>query len=571
MKPKVLVVDDSPAVAALLVRLLENQGCEVAAAGNGRQGLALAESFRPDVALLDVMMPEMDGIELCRRLKADARHEGLYVILVTAMSENEDIIRGLDAGADDYIAKPFCKEVLAARLRSGLRIKAHGDALAQANCRLREEIAERRRAEAEAHSLRRRIEFVLEASRTGLDVIDAHLNICYVDPARQKRYGDPAGRKCYEYFCGRGAHCADCGVLEALRTGRQVVRERVFPGEPDRPVEVTSFPFEEDGRVFVAQVSVDLSQRKMLQAQTLRAQRLEALARLAAGLAHEINTPNQYVADNLRFLQSVCHEMGAALDALRRLAHAPEVQAARPDLVQAVFETLTPAELDELRRDVPRALAEALAGVGEVSRVVAAVQKFAALRRREKALVDLNELVANALEVGRLEERGAVEVRAELDPELPPVACVASEIAETVLELIRGAAWAGQAAFDRDPPGSTRRTTLTLRTRTEPGYAVIEADDDAPPLSAHERERLFDPLVPSRAPNGLPQRTLALVHATVVQHHGGSVEVTDSPAGGTRVVIRLPLADNPAPKFPRLTNSLPLATFPGADRRAGHV
>lgn len=573
MKPKVLVVDDSPAIAALLVRLLDNQGCEVAVADNGRQGLALAHSFRPDVALLDVMMPEMDGIELCRRLKADACHQGLYVILVTAMSESQDIIRGLDAGADDYIAKPFCKEVLAARLRSGLRIKAHRDALAQANCRLREEIAERRRAEDEAHSLRRRIEFVLEATRTGLDVLDANLNICYVDSARQRRYGDPAGRKCYEHFCNRGVHCADCGALEALRTGRQVVRERVFPSEPDRPVEVTSFPFQEaDGRVFVAQVSVDLSQRKMLQAQALRAQRLEALARLAAGLAHEINTSNQYVADNLRFLQSVCREMGAALDALRRLADAPEVRASRPDLVQAVFETLPAAELDELRRDIPRAIAEALAGVDEVSRVVAAVQKFAAHRQSQKTLVDLNDLVANALAVGRLEGRGAAEVRTELDPQLPLVACVASEVAEAVLELVRGAASAGQCGVGHESAGpAARPTTLTLRTRTEPGYAVIEADDDAPPLSAHERERLFDLLVPSRAPNGLPQRTLAFVHATVVQHHGGSVEVTDSPTGGTRVVIRLPLAEIPTPEFPRLPPSPPMPTPPAADLEASNV
>ncbi len=563
MKAKVLVVDDSPEIAALLERLLRAQGCEVAVASDGRQGLALADAFCPDVALLDVMMPEMDGIELCRRLKAEPKHDGLYVILVTAMSENQDVIRGLDAGADDYITKPFCKEVLAARLRSGLRIKAHRDALAQVNGLLRQEIAERRRAEAEAHSLRRRIEFVLEATRTGLDVIDANLNLCYVDPARRKRYGDFTGRKCYEYFCRRGTHCADCGVLQALRTGRQVVTERVFPGEPDRPVEVTSFPFQEaDGTCLVAQVSVDLSQRKLLEAQSLRVQRLEALGRLAAGLAHEINTPSQYVSNNLRFLQSACEEMAAGLEALWRLAEAPEVQAARPDLAQAVFHALPPADFDELRRDIPQAIAEALGGMAEVARVVAAVQKFASPGRAQKTLVDLNDLVANALEVGRLEWRNAAEIRAELDPRLPPVPGVASEMAEAVLELVRGAIAAG-AAPGKEPGAKIRRpVTITLRTRTEAGHAVIEVDDDGPPLVPGQRERLFDPLVPSRAPGGLPQRTLAFVHALVVQRHGGSVDVAESPAGGLRVTLRVPVIDQPVPDLPRLETSP--APAPGA-------
>lgn len=552
MKPKVLVVDDSPEIALLLTRLLEAQGCEVSVASDGQQGLALADAFRPDVALLDVMMPEMDGIELCRRLKAEPKHEGLYVILVTAMSENQDVIRGLDAGADDYITKPFCKEVLAARLRSGLRIKAHRDAVAEANGRLREEIVERRRAEAEAHSLRRRIEFVLEATRTGLDLIDANLNVCYVDPARRRRYGDPTGRKCYEHFCRRDAHCAHCGVLEALRTGRRVVTERVFPDEPDRPVEVTSFPFQEkDGTCLVAQVSVDLSQRKLLEAQTLRAQRLEALARLAAGLAHEINTANQYVTANLRFLQSACHEMAAGFDALRGLAEATELHAARPDLARALRDVPPPQELEELRRDIPQAISEALSGVAEVSRVVAAVQKFASPRRAQKTLVDLNDLIANALEVGRLEWRHLAEVRAELDPHLPTVACVASEMAEAVLELVRGAAAAAGLQGEHEPAASRagRPVHIILRTRAEPGHAVIEADDDGPPLVPEQHERLFDPLVSSRAPAGLPQRTLAFVHAVVVQSHGGAVDVTPSPAGGTRVTIRLPLVEHRGPEL----------------------
>lgn len=536
MNPKVLAVDDSPEITALLARLLRRQGCEVAVAHGAAEGLALAETFRPDVVLLDVMMPGMDGIEVCRQLKAAPNSEGVYVILVTAMSETQEIIRGLDSGADDYITKPFSQAVLAARLRAGLRIKAHRDALARANQRLQQEIAERCRAEAQAHTLRRRIEFVLEITGTGLDVVDAHLNLCYVDAGRRKRYGDPAGCTCYQYFCQRETPCPDCGALEALRSGRRVVTERVYPGQPDRPVEVTSFPYEEEGgRTLVAQVSVDLTPRKLLEAQALRAQRLEALGRLAASLAHQINTPNQYVTDNLRFLQSACRQMDAVWEALQRLAGHPELQAARTELFQAIHRAVPPAELEELRRDIPQAIGDALAGVAEVSRVVAAVQKFAAPTRSQKSLADVNDLVANALEVGRHEWRQAAEVRAEYDPALPPVPCVPSEIAEAVLEAVRGAVAAG----GQKPAGPVTR--VALRTRAEPGCAVIEVDDDGPPLPLAERERLFDPLTLAQNPGGPPQRTLATAHAIVVRGHGGAIELDRSPRGGTRVVLRLPV------------------------------
>lgn len=542
MNPKVLVVDDSPEITALISRLLCHQGCEVAVAHGAAEGLALAETFRPDVVLLDVMMPGMDGIEVCRQLKAAPKYEGVYVILVTAMSETQDMIRGLDAGADDYITKPFRKEVLAARLRAGLRIKAHRDALAQTNQRLQQEITERRRAEAEAHSLRRRIEFVLEITGTGLDVIDAHLNLCYVDAGRRKRYGDPAGRKCYAYFCQRQDPCPNCGALEALRSGQRVVTERVYPGQPDRPVEVTSFPYEEEGgRTLVAQVSVDLTPRKMLEAQALRVQRLEALGRLAASLAHEINTPNQYVTDNLRFLQLACRQMDAVWEALERLAGAPEAQAARGELFQAIHRAVPPAELEELRRDIPQAISDALAGVAEVSRVVAAVQKFAAPSRAQKSLADVNDLVANALEVGRHEWRQAAEVRAEYDPALPPVACVPSEIAEAVLEVVRGAVAGG----GQKPPGPVTR--VHIRTRAEPNYAVVEVDDDGPPFPLADRERLFDPSALAQTPTRPFQRTLATAHAIVVRGHGGAIELDRSPGGGNRVMLRLPAGAAPSP------------------------
>jgi signal transduction histidine kinase len=147
MMAKVLVVDDAVSTVRMLTHMLKHQGYEVLPAYSGQEGLDRAAAERPDAILLDLMMPGMDGIDVCRRLKADTQLGMIPVILVTAKDMDEDVVRGLDAGADDYVTKPLNHQVLIARLRAAIRVKEGHDLLAQANENLRSEIRERLKAE----------------------------------------------------------------------------------------------------------------------------------------------------------------------------------------------------------------------------------------------------------------------------------------------------------------------------------------------------------------------------------------------------------------------------------------
>ncbi len=126
---KVLVVDDVPDNIKLLTYDLADQGHDVFMAEGGAKALELARSERPDVVLLDIMMPEMDGIEVLTRLKSETETKLIPVILVSAKDLDEDVIRGLDAGAMDYVTKPFSTRIVAARVRSAVRIKRMNDLL----------------------------------------------------------------------------------------------------------------------------------------------------------------------------------------------------------------------------------------------------------------------------------------------------------------------------------------------------------------------------------------------------------------------------------------------------------
>jgi adenylate cyclase len=129
-RPLILAVDDEPANLALLQKLLRHQGYDVIEAFDGPSALEAVAAHRPDLVCLDVMMPGMDGVEVCQRLRRQPEHVGLPILLLTALNRPEDKTRGLEAGANDFLSKPFDESELSARLRSLLRTKALQDRLA---------------------------------------------------------------------------------------------------------------------------------------------------------------------------------------------------------------------------------------------------------------------------------------------------------------------------------------------------------------------------------------------------------------------------------------------------------
>ena len=131
---RILVVDDEPANRALVSRMMKNLGYEVTTATNGEAALEAVRWGRPDVILLDVNMPLLDGFEVCRRLKSDAASRLIPVVMLTGQSTVEDRVRSIDAGADDFLTKPFILSELEARVRSLTRLKRYTDELDSAEC-----------------------------------------------------------------------------------------------------------------------------------------------------------------------------------------------------------------------------------------------------------------------------------------------------------------------------------------------------------------------------------------------------------------------------------------------------
>jgi two-component system phosphate regulon response regulator PhoB len=122
-KAKILIVEDDRDIAELIQYNLAKEGYTVSLADNGEKGFKIAKTSLPDLIVLDIMLPGMDGLEVCKLLKVDPKTQGIPVVMLTAKSEESDVVTGLELGAEDYIAKPFSPKVLVARLRAVLRRK----------------------------------------------------------------------------------------------------------------------------------------------------------------------------------------------------------------------------------------------------------------------------------------------------------------------------------------------------------------------------------------------------------------------------------------------------------------
>jgi adenylate cyclase len=140
--PQILIVDDNSENLDILQARLASHGYEILTARDGEEALATAREKRPDLILLDIMMPKLDGIEVCRRLKADRSLPFMPIIMVTARTDSQDIVRGLDAGGDEYLTKPVDQAALVARIKSMLRIKGLHDTVQEQAARLEVQAAE---------------------------------------------------------------------------------------------------------------------------------------------------------------------------------------------------------------------------------------------------------------------------------------------------------------------------------------------------------------------------------------------------------------------------------------------
>ncbi|PTL55377.1 hypothetical protein C7Y72_17085 [Paraconexibacter algicola] len=289
------------------------------------------------------------------------------------------------------------------------------------------------------------------------------------------------------------------------------------------------------GATVVSQgVLLDVTERVLAQQQHARAEgelqlarKLEAVGQLAAGIAHEINTPIQFIGDTAAFLQDAHEDLVGVLDHHRALACTVDEAA-----VRAAEERV---DLDDLRTRLPRAHERIADGVGRVATIVRAMKRFSpGGPSGELAPADLDRMLADTLVVARSEYRHVAEVVTDLALDRE-VRCSPGDLGQVFLNLVVNAAQA-IAATGRAGDG-----TLTVRTRREGETAVVQVVDDGVGVDAATLPRVFDPFFTTKEVGVGTGQGLAIAHRIVTEMHGGTITMSSRPGEGTCVEVRLPV------------------------------
>jgi PAS domain S-box-containing protein len=286
-------------------------------------------------------------------------------------------------------------------------------------------------------------------------------------------------------------------------------------------------------------ISADITERKRLHEQLLQAQKLESVGQLAAGIAHEINTPVQYIGDNVRFLQDTFAELAALHIGYARLLAAVRTMEVTPQILEEIATMVEKADVEYLLEEIPKAIEQTLEGVSRVSTLVSAMKEFSHPGTGEKVPLNLNHAIESTVTVSRNEWKYVANMKMELDPTLPLVSCLPGEFNQVVLNVIVNAA---HAIADFAESGGPKMGLITIQTRSLPAWVEVRIQDTGGGIPEKVRQRIFDPFFTTKEIGKGTGQGLAIARSVVVDKHQGTIDFETEEGHGTSFIIRLPCA-----------------------------
>ncbi len=308
--------------------------------------------------------------------------------------------------------------------------------------------------------------------------------------------------------------------------------------------EVSTSRSEYGGSVVFTAMVRDLSRRKKLEAQLSQAQKMESIGQLAAGMAHEINTPIQFVGDNLQFLKSAFDDLAELLDLFQKLLNEethPSTEAketAKSRLIQEIHSQSELVDFPFLREEFPSAISQSLEGIERVANIVRAMKEFSQPASDGKTSTDINRTIENTLAVMANQLMETARVDLSLDRTLEPLVCLSGQLSQALLNVLTNAI----EAIEEHKCSSDG--LISVSTRIHEGHVQIRITDNGPGIPATIQDRIFEPFFTTKEVGKGSGQGLAFVYDVIVNKHEGSVHAFSPVEGGTTFVLCLPVASN---------------------------
>jgi len=428
---------------------------------------------------------------------------------------------------------------------STVRLGTKGHAVA-----LLRDITERKRAEAQLQAAiaaqteaRAMLDAVMDHAPVHIMMIDSDGIIRFINRVLpQYERAQVIGSHWLTYVTPKEHPLHQARLSRVLATGGAERYEVTTPGPDGAPLWFSCQMVAMPG-AGVLLVTQDVNDFKRSQAEAASAQKLASIGTLAAGVAHEINTPVQFVGDSIHFLGGATRDLLDLAESQRELWGLVEA-GAPPDVLRAAAARARQAEedadLEYLGQNVPKALERCTQGLGRVRDIVQSMREFAAPASELMAPVDLNRAIQNALTLAASECRAHAVVEARFG-EIPPVLCFVNDVSQVVLSLVVNAAHAIADAVQ----ASDAKGTITVEIRCEGPDVVISVADTGTGIPEAIQDRIFDPFFTTREVGKGAGQGLSTAWTVVTQKHGGQIEFETRVGHGTTFSVRLPIAGKP--------------------------
>jgi len=334
------------------------------------------------------------------------------------------------------------------------------------------------------------------------------------------------------------SNCLAGRVQEAM--GRSVETDGKKSDGSTIPIELVIGQFSHGNRRWYSGIVRDLSRKRILEAQLAQAQKLESVGQLAAGIAHELNTPIQFVADNTRFLRDSFATMERVLQELDSITQTTSVGVSAnlcpPPLTDDFWHHYRSDELRFVREEIPRAIDQTLEGAENVARIVRAMKVFSHPGSKELQQIALNSALDSTITVSRNEWKYCAKVKTNFAIDLPKLHCFPAELNQAFLNILVNGAHAIQAK------GSDQLGLLTVSTRRDEHNVYVDISDTGTGIPESIKNRIFDPFFTTKGVGKGTGQGLAIAYHVVVEIHRGKLFFDTQEGAGTTFHIELPLS-----------------------------
>lgn len=327
--------------------------------------------------------------------------------------------------------------------------------------------------------------------------------------------------------------CLATRVKEAL--GRSVETDCKRADGSTIPVELVMGQFSHGNQRWYSGIVRDLSRKRVLEAQLAQAQKLESVGQLAAGIAHELNTPIQFVGDNTRFLKDSFATIERVLQELDSMIEAAESDRSSPPLSGRLRELYQSNDLSFVREEIPQAIDQTLEGAENVARIVRAMKVFSHPGSKELQQIDLNSALESTITVSRNEWKYCAKVKTDFAIDLPKLRCLPAELNQAFLNILVNGAHAIQSK------GADDQGLLTVSTRTDGASIYVDISDTGTGIPEGIRNRIFDPFFTTKGVGKGTGQGLAIAYNVVVEMHKGKLFFDTKEGSGTTFHIVLPI------------------------------